>query len=109
MIRQPPRSTRTDTLFPYTTLFRSHVPVFQADGSRPVRVALDQDGFGGDDGGPAFDAIGRHRLAAAGAYIYPVTGRIKRPDYGAFSGIKAVHLLYDRGVGCRPLDRKSAV
>src|SRR3546814_7616481 len=24
MIRQPPRSTRTDTLFPYTTLFRSH-------------------------------------------------------------------------------------
>src|SRR3546814_16458974 len=27
MIRRPPRSTRTDTLFPYTTLFRS-----QADG-----------------------------------------------------------------------------
>src|SRR3546814_2050876 len=26
MIRQPPRSTRTDTLFPYTTLFRSHPP-----------------------------------------------------------------------------------
>src|SRR3546814_17011467 len=25
MIRLPPRSTRTDTLFPYTTLFRSHV------------------------------------------------------------------------------------
>src|SRR3546814_10811426 len=24
MIRRPPRSTRTDTLFPYTTLFRSH-------------------------------------------------------------------------------------
>src|SRR3546814_3657474 len=33
MIRRPPRSTRTDTLFPYTTLFRSrHIP---ADG-RPV-------------------------------------------------------------------------
>src|SRR6056297_4073004 len=27
MIRRPPRSTRTDTLFPYTTLFRSHVPL----------------------------------------------------------------------------------
>src|SRR3546814_16268395 len=29
MIRRPPRSTRTDTLFPYTTLFRSavHVPI----------------------------------------------------------------------------------
>src|SRR3546814_7848221 len=26
MIRRPPRSTRTDTLFPYTTLFRSHRP-----------------------------------------------------------------------------------
>src|SRR3546814_8212768 len=27
MIRRPPRSTRTDTLFPYTTLFRSAHPV----------------------------------------------------------------------------------
>src|SRR3546814_6900198 len=27
MIRRPPRSTRTDTLFPYTTLFRSAVSV----------------------------------------------------------------------------------
>src|SRR3546814_10633332 len=26
MIRRPPRSTRTDTLFPYTTLFRSGSP-----------------------------------------------------------------------------------
>src|SRR6056297_1706248 len=26
MIRPPPRSTRTDTLFPYTTLFRSRIP-----------------------------------------------------------------------------------
>src|SRR3546814_3341024 len=25
MIRRPPRSTRTDTLFPYTSLFRSHL------------------------------------------------------------------------------------
>src|SRR3546814_3868095 len=29
MIRQPPRATRTDTLFPYTTLFRS--PVLRAN------------------------------------------------------------------------------
>src|SRR3546814_2202723 len=28
MIRRPPRSTRTDTLFPYTTLFRSHHPAW---------------------------------------------------------------------------------
>src|SRR3546814_3380639 len=32
MIRRPPRSTRTDTLFPYTTLFRSDVPVEGAAG-----------------------------------------------------------------------------
>src|SRR3546814_2760011 len=31
MIRRPPRSTRTDTLFPYTTLFRSHL--FGGEGS----------------------------------------------------------------------------
>src|SRR3546814_3286747 len=28
MIRRPPRSTRTDTLFPYTTLFRSPMSIF---------------------------------------------------------------------------------
>src|SRR3546814_20581594 len=28
MIRRPPRSTRTDTLFPYTTLFRSRPDVY---------------------------------------------------------------------------------
>src|SRR3546814_11284807 len=33
MIRRPPRSTRTDTLFPYTTLFRS---VRARRGVRPV-------------------------------------------------------------------------
>src|SRR3546814_10986410 len=31
MIRQPPRSTRTDTLFPYTTLFRSGIAVGRDD------------------------------------------------------------------------------
>src|SRR3546814_861069 len=30
MIRRPPRSTRTDTLFPYTTLFRSYIPEVRA-------------------------------------------------------------------------------
>src|SRR3546814_9073920 len=41
MIRRPPRSTRTDTLFPYTTLFRSRKP------GRPskmtVRIFVDAD------------------------------------------------------------------
>src|SRR3546814_6333581 len=33
MIRLPPRSTRTDTLFPYTTLFRSYAVTGEAGGS----------------------------------------------------------------------------
>src|SRR3546814_13689290 len=32
MIRRPPRSTRTDTLFPYTTLFRSVPDLLKGDG-----------------------------------------------------------------------------
>src|SRR3546814_6820305 len=31
MIRRPPRSTRTDTLFPYTTLFRSFAAALDAE------------------------------------------------------------------------------
>src|SRR3546814_12422663 len=37
MIRRPPRSTRTDTLFPYTTRFRS---------TRTGTVGLERDGLG---------------------------------------------------------------
>src|SRR3546814_9895086 len=37
MIRLPPRSTRTDTLFPYTTLFRSpHAVPTQCGGGRRI-------------------------------------------------------------------------
>src|SRR3546814_1553612 len=35
MIRRPPRSTRTDTLFPYTTLFRS---IFETCGWRVITL-----------------------------------------------------------------------
>src|SRR3546814_1374955 len=38
MIRRPPRSTRTDTLFPYTTLFRSR---FQVDLQGPHDIRPD--------------------------------------------------------------------
>src|SRR3546814_10776992 len=41
MIRRPPRSTRTDTLFPYTTLFRSHVTFWTlADVLRPRSLSM---------------------------------------------------------------------
>src|SRR3546814_7646660 len=39
MIRRPPRSTRTDTLFPYTTLFRSAA----CARSRPWKAGTDHD------------------------------------------------------------------
>src|SRR3546814_10161258 len=49
MIRRPPRSTRTDTLFPYTTLFRSlprdllgrwrrHIELHLSAGAAPIGV-----------------------------------------------------------------------
>src|SRR3546814_3606728 len=43
MIRRPPRSTRTDTLFPYTTLFRSTIAVATLDDG----FALDAEAAGG--------------------------------------------------------------
>src|SRR3546814_18915115 len=48
MIRRPPRSTRTDTLFPYTTLFRSPAcrfdPRLRAGGDRDTAAADRRDG-----------------------------------------------------------------
>src|SRR3546814_20089183 len=54
MIRRPPRSTRTDTLFPYTTLFRSLARPHQPDEhDRPVADRR------GDGRGRAF-RVSRH-------------------------------------------------
>src|SRR3546814_16094713 len=39
MILRPPRSTRTDTLFPYTTLFRSFGTHHERSQSRPAPLA----------------------------------------------------------------------
>src|SRR3546814_7536851 len=48
MIRRPPRSTRTDTLFPYTTLFRSRAVALEGDPVRVVALAqLDRAHGGG--------------------------------------------------------------
>src|SRR3546814_10645171 len=40
MIRRPPRSTRTDTLFPYTTLFRSDKDRLRVQSDRPASWVL---------------------------------------------------------------------
>src|SRR3546814_9845494 len=43
MIRRPPRSTRTDTLFPYTTLFRSELGRARRDDGRAAAVGAHLD------------------------------------------------------------------
>src|SRR3546814_13236400 len=85
-IRRPPRSTRTDTLFPYTTLFRSKLPIREARPAAPGTglAATDdppraQPAVAGDLDLPAgvarrLLALGRAagaggRLAGAGAQI----------------------------------------
>src|SRR3546814_2074820 len=63
MIRRPPRSTRTDTLFPYTTLFRS--------------VAAETGGLEVEAGG----VTARHLAGAergAVAHDVPAVGRLER-------------------------------
>src|SRR3546814_5017237 len=53
MIRRPPRSTRTDTLFPYTTLFRSRVITavlerpYDSRSSQQVVAQVDRNVYGG--------------------------------------------------------------
>src|SRR3546814_20607523 len=62
MRRRPPRSTRTDTLFPYTTLFRSEVDIrSQAERHEHLVQHLPVLG-GGDDANvdPRFPAKGQH-------------------------------------------------
>src|SRR3546814_18904946 len=49
MIRRPPRSTRTDTLFPYTTLFRSR-GAGQPTDDEPVGKCTDYARTGQHDG-----------------------------------------------------------
>src|SRR3546814_4044740 len=44
MIRPPTRSTRTDTLFPYTTLFRSARQIHEADAEREQDTCRGKDG-----------------------------------------------------------------
>src|SRR3546814_2280587 len=57
MIRRPPRSTRTDTLFPYTTLFRSVAVLPQARWTAPMTCA--------SEGRSAFDAAVARSAAAS--------------------------------------------
>src|SRR3546814_4652527 len=77
MIRRPPRSTRTDTLFPYTTLFRSEVHV--------QRVDLVDGGQQGRGALPDQRALG-HLLLAGAAVDRRAHGGVAEVDLGAVDG-----------------------
>src|SRR3546814_10732817 len=70
MIRRPPRSTRTDTLFPYTTLFRSkgYADVFAGDDNWRGLDVPEGDAFQWNHDStyvrqpPYFDGVGRDTL-----------------------------------------------
>src|SRR3546814_811672 len=67
MIRRPPRSTRTDTLFPYTTLFRSYRNLRGASGDR-IRPAAYAVVLPPDDrrrGAKQCHTVARKEVAAA--------------------------------------------
>src|SRR3546814_6649801 len=75
MIRRPPRSTRTDTLFPFTTLFRSHhgnAEASQCIDRRAVLIA----------GAGAQRAGRRHRDATVVGQRVVVAGVIKNTAIG---------------------------
>src|SRR3546814_14766917 len=63
MIRRPPRSTRTDTLFPYTTLFRSGVAivfnleVFESDNLGALDTFMHPVIYGPDEFGMYFQNL----------------------------------------------------
>src|SRR3546814_14159060 len=64
MIRRPPRSTRTDTLFPYTTLFRSRFDAF--DGVAHFLGPFLMEEFGTDDGTAQRDDTREQRPTGSG-------------------------------------------
>src|SRR3546814_12761296 len=71
MIRRPPRSTRTDTLFPYTTLFRS-AGQSRAGAFNLIGVALPQQ--------PDIDALRRHWIEEIGGDKPGDAGPDQYPD-----------------------------
>src|SRR3546814_8946143 len=71
MIRRPPRSTRTDTLFPYTTLFRSLIGAPKFCGGARLRD--------GGDRRPAFAAqLRADRIVGAQRQENPAARRVAK-------------------------------
>src|SRR3546814_12029643 len=94
MIRRPPRSTRTDTLFPYTTLFRSAAVATFTALERAVELrkgivghGVDNRGGGAaDDGGVAAVGIDDGRGHGERDVVAAVLGRQQREAGGQVGG-----------------------
>src|SRR3546814_6615442 len=80
MIRRPPRSTRTDTLFPYTTLFRSAFGFIGHSRYLPDRRDLNR----------SFPGSPKGSLAAQLAYIF-LNEVVARSDCGIDLHSAAIH------------------
>src|SRR3546814_16156177 len=108
MIRRPPRSTRTDTLFPYTTLFRSLLPMMsfmEGRGREPPRGCLaerfDHRGAKLGDAEAGLARGGDDVGMRGGALACFLRGRLR--DHRTFGGLALVCLgeknaLADSGV-----------
>src|SRR3546814_18415857 len=70
MIRRPPRSTRTDTLFPYTTLFRSGVgALLLAEAARDGAALFGTHGVDLPRARRQLGVVGFHRHGEAGVRL----------------------------------------
>src|SRR3546814_17602407 len=105
MIRRPPRSTRTDTLFPYTTLFRSEVDMGALDGE--IAAALDQVLLQQELDRPQLVQDQGDLLAGRGGLV---VGRLHLRLQLVDPAAEAVAARPPcRGAGVEQLDRKSVV
>src|SRR3546814_17516966 len=107
MIRRPPRSTRTDTLFPYTTLFRSDFAVRGVDIDPLARA---QREFGVDRSALGAERDDDHPVGGGGegfAGVGDTLGDEARPRDRAVE-VELAAILLSRGL-VDPEDRKSVV
>src|SRR3546814_2405088 len=102
MIRRPPRSTRTDTLFPYTTLFRS---IVEAGLPRPFRRAGSLSGQV-EDAGTIFDRCRRVGIGFVNRIVIGAAQRQVEMPIDAVSRIE-FHTPHTNRAGIAEIDRKS--